>query len=117
MDKVVNSPQEAVADIPNGASIAIAGFSVDHGFASSLIVALKEQGTNDLCIVCNSLGAPGQLRPQILVENRQVSKLIASFSARPGVPTDAERQIAAGEVKLELVPQGTLVERLRAIPA
>lgn len=114
MDKVVNSPQDAVADIPNGASIAIAGFSVDHGFASSLIAALKDQGTNDLCIVCNSLGAPGQLRPQILVENRQVSKLIASFSARPGVPTDAERQIAAGEVKLELVPQGTLVERLRA---
>ena len=114
MDKVVNSPQEAVADIRNGASIAIAGFSVDHGFASSLIIALKEQGTNDLCIVCNSLGSPGQLRPQILVENRQVSRLIASFSARPGVPTDAERQIAAGEVNLELVPQGTLVERLRA---
>lgn len=114
MDKVVNSPQEAVADIRNGASIAIAGFSVDHGFAASLIMALKVQGTSDLCIVCNSLGAPGQLRPQILVENRQVSRLIASFSARPGVPTDAERQIAAGEVKLELVPQGTLVERLRA---
>lgn len=114
MDKVVNSPQEAVADIAPGSSIAIAGFSVDHGFAASLIMALKAQGTSDLCIVCNSLGAPGQLRPQILVENRQVSRLIASFSARPGVPTDAERQIAAGTVKLELVPQGTLVERLRA---
>lgn len=114
MDKVVKSPQQAVADIPKGASIAMAGFSVDHGFASSLIVALKEQGTRDLCIICNSLGAPGQLRPQILVENKQVSRLIASFSARPGVPTDAERQIAAGDIKLELVPQGTLVERLRA---
>ena len=114
MDKVVDSPQAAIADIADGSSIAIAGFSVGHGFASSLIVALKEQGTRDLCIVCNSLGAPGQLRPQILVENRQVSRLVASFSARPGVPTDAERQIAAGELSLELVPQGTLVERLRA---
>jgi 3-oxoacid CoA-transferase len=114
MDKVVESPQAAIADIRDGASIAVAGFSVGHGFASSLITALKEQGTRGLTIVCNSLGAPGQLRPQILVENRQVSHLIASFSARPGIPTDAERQIAAGEVTLELVPQGTLVERLRA---
>ncbi len=114
MDKVVNSPEQAVADIAPGSSIAISGFSVDHGFAASLIVALRNQGTRDLCVVCNSLGAPGQLRPQILVENKQVSRLIASFSARPGVPTDAERQIAAGELALELVPQGTLVERLRA---
>ncbi|MEI7782771.1 MAG: 3-oxoacid CoA-transferase [Betaproteobacteria bacterium] len=114
MDKVWPTPQEAVRDISEGASIAIAGFSVDHGFAVSLIQALKDQGTKRLCIVCNSLGAPGQLRPQILVENQQVSRLIASFSARPGVPTDAERQIASGEISLELVPQGTLVERLRA---
>lgn len=114
MDKVFKSPGAAIADIRDGSSIAIAGFSVGHGFASSLIVALKEQGTRNLCIVCNSLGAPGQLRPQILVENQQVSQLIASFSARPGVPTDAERQIAAGQLGLELVPQGTLVERLRA---
>lgn len=114
MDKVVDSPQQAIADMADGASIAIAGFSVGHGFASSLIVALKERGTRELCIVCNSLGAPGQLRPQILVENRQVRRLVASFSARPGVPSAAEQQIAAGELQLELVPQGTLVERLRA---
>ncbi len=114
MDKVFHSPQAAIADLADGASIAIAGFSVGHGFASSLITALKERGTRDLCIVCNSLGAPGQLRPQILVESKQVSRLVASFSARPGVPSDTERQIAAGELALELVPQGTLVERLRA---
>lgn len=114
MDKVFASPAAAVADIADGASIAITGFSVDHGFAASLIVALKEQGTKDLCIVCNSLGANGQLRPQILCENGRVNCLIASFSARPGVPTEAEKQIAAGRIALELVPQGTLVERLRA---
>lgn len=114
MDKVCGSPDAALADLQDGASIAIAGFSVGHGFASSLITALMKRGTRDLCVVCNSLGAPGQLRPQILVENRQVSRLVASFSARPGVPSETERQIAAGELALELVPQGTLVERLRA---
>jgi 3-oxoacid CoA-transferase len=114
MDKVFESPRAAVADIADGASIAIAGFSVEHGFASSLIVALRDKGTRDLCVVCNSLGAPGQLRPQVLVENRQVGRLVASFSARPGVESAAEKQIAAGELELELVPQGTLVERLRA---
>ncbi|MGE4241071.1 3-oxoacid CoA-transferase [Ramlibacter sp.] len=114
MDKVVASPQAAIADIREGASIALAGFSVGHGFASSLITALKEKGTRGLTLVCNSLGGPGELRPVTLCESRQVSRLIASFSARPGQPTEAERQIAAGDIALELVPQGTLVERLRA---
>lgn len=114
VDKVFASANAAIADIGEGSSIAVAGFSVGHGFPSSLLVALRDKGTRDLCIVCNSLGGPGQLRALILVENKQVSKLIASFSARPGVPTVAEHQIAVGELELELVPQGTLVERLRA---
>ena len=73
MDKVVVTPQEAVADIPDGATIAIAGFSLGHRFATSLILALRDQGTQDPCIVCNSLGEPVR----------------AAFSARPGdVVTD-----------------------------
>jgi 3-oxoacid CoA-transferase len=114
MNKVVTSPSQAVADIADGATIAIAGFSVGHRFANSLLLALREQGTKNLCIVCNSLGDPGALRGQILAENRQVKKLIAAFSVRPGTPTASEDQIVAGELEVELVPQGILVERCRA---
>ena len=66
MDKVVSSPQEAIADIKDGATIAIAGFSVAHRFATSLIIALREKGTKNLTLVCNSLGDPGATRGQIL---------------------------------------------------
>src|SRR6202795_2750209 len=114
MDKVVATPEQAIADIPDGATIAIAGFSVGHRFATSLILALREKGTRDLCLVCNSLGDPGAQRGQILAENKQVKKLIAAFSVRPGTPTASEDQIVAGELAVELVPQGILVERCRA---
>jgi len=114
MDKVVASPERAVADIPEGATVAIAGFSVGHRFASSLLIALRDRGTRNLTLVCNSLGGPGEIRGQILAENRQVKKLIAAFSVRPGLNTASETQINAGEMEVELVPQGTLVERCRA---
>jgi len=114
MDKVVESPEKAIADIADGATIAIAGFSVGHRFANSLIIALREKGTKGLTLVCNSLGDPGATRGQILAENRQVKKLIAAFSVRPGTPTASEEQIAKGEMEVELVPQGILVERCRA---
>ena len=114
MDKVVASPQEAVADIPDGATVAIAGFGREHRFASSLILALRDKGTKELCLVCNSLGGAGEIRGQILAENRQVKKLIAAFSVRPGMKTASEQQINSGELAVELVPQGILVERCRA---
>lgn len=114
MNKEVASPEQAVADIPDGATIAIAGFSVGHRFANSLIIALREKGTRELTLVCNSLGDPGATRGQILAENRQVKKLIAAFSVRPGTPTASEEQIASGVMEVELVPQGILVERCRA---
>lgn len=113
IDKTWESPAAAVRDIPDGASIAISGFGVTHRFPSSLIVALREQGAKRLCIVSNSLGV-GPFRPQALVENHQVAKLIVAFTARPGERSAAEDQIAAGDIEVELVPQGTLVERLRA---
>ena len=114
MDKVIATPEQAIADIPDGATIAIAGFSVGHRFATSLILALREKGTRDLCLVCNSLGDAGATRGQILAENKQVKKLIAAFSVRPGTPTASEEQIDSGEMAVELVPQGILVERCRA---
>ena len=114
INKVYESPARAVADIGDGATIAIAGFSVGHRFANSLILALRDKGSKNLCLVCNSLGDPGAVRGQILAENRQVKKLVAAFSVRPGTPTSSEEQIAAGEMEVELVPQGILVERCRA---
>ena len=114
MNKIVASPEQAVADIPDGATVAIAGFGVAHRFATSLICALRDQGTKDLTLVCNSLGDTGATRGQILAENNQVKKLIAAFSVRPGTPTASEEQIAAGKMEVELVPQGILVERCRA---
>jgi len=114
MNKIFASPEQAVADIRDGATIAIAGFSVGHRFATSLILALREKGTKELCLVCNSLGDPGATRGQILAESKQVKKLIAAFSVRPGTPTASEAQIAAGDMAVELVPQGILVERCRA---
>jgi len=114
---VYDSPAEAVRQIQDGASVAIAGFGLGHRFPSSLILALRDQGTRDLTVVCNSLGAAGTPRAIALVENGQVGTLIASFSARPGMRTVAEEQIAAGDITLELVGQGTLVERLRAAGA
>ena len=114
MNKVSTSPEQAIADIRDGATIAIAGFSVGHRFANSLILALREKGTKQLTLVCNSLGDPGATRGQILAENKQVKKLVAAFSVRPGTPTASEEQIAAGEMEVELVPQGILVERCRA---
>ncbi len=114
MNKVVASPQAALADIQDGATVAIAGFGVAHRFATSLILALRDKGTKQLTLVCNSLGDPGAQRGQILAEARQVKKLIAAFSVRPGTPTSSEAQIAKGEMEVELVPQGILVERCRA---
>src|SRR3954463_4213439 len=114
MDKTVATPEQAIADIADGSTIAIAGFSVGHRFATSLILALRDKGTKNLCLVCNSLGDPGAQRGQILAENKQVKKLIAAFSVRPGTPTASEDQIVAGEMEVELVPQGILVERCRA---
>ncbi|TDD36003.1 3-oxoacid CoA-transferase subunit A [Actinomadura sp. KC06] len=114
MNKVYESPLAAVADVPDGASVSIAGFGKTHSFPTSLTVALREQGARQLCLVANSLGE-GPYRSITLVENRQVNRLIVSFSARAGEATSAaEKQIAAGEIEVELVPQGTLVERLRA---
>ena len=115
MDKVHTLP-EGIADISEGATIAVSGFGVAHNFPSTLIGALRERGTRNLTVVSNSLGI-GEHAPEVLVANRQVSRLIVSFSARPGVDSMAEQLIREGLIDLELVPQGILVERMRAAAA
>jgi 3-oxoacid CoA-transferase len=114
MDKVMASPAAAVHDIGNGASIGIAGFGVAHRFPSSLITALRDRGVTGLTVYCNGLGQPGHPTAHLLADNHQISRLVTCFSARPGVVSEAERQIQAGQMSLEMVAQGTLVERMRA---
>lgn len=113
-DKVVTTASEAVADIPDGASVAVAGFGISHRFPSTLLEALRDQGAKGLTVYCNGLGSQGAPTAQMLAENEQISKLVASFSSRPGPPTLAEEQILAGMLEFEVVPQGILVERMRA---
>jgi 3-oxoacid CoA-transferase len=113
-DKIVGSPEEAIADLEDGASVAVTGFGTSYGFPVSLLVATKEKNVKNLTLVTNGLGAVGQLRSMLLVASGQVGKLIAAFSWRPGPRTPADDQIDAGTLEVELVPQGVLVERMRA---
>jgi 3-oxoacid CoA-transferase len=113
MNKIVASPEQAVADIPT-APRCHRRLRRRAPLRDRLICALRDQGTKELTLVCNSLGDAGATRGQILAENNQVKKLIAAFSVRPGTPTASEEQIANGKMEVELVPQGILVERCRA---
>ncbi len=127
MSKIVSSFGEAVADIPDGAILMIDGFAGPGGTPQNLIRALRDHGASDLTIISNTAGLasvigfgtiPGD-RPidiGILVENEQVKKVIASFpvSPSPSRPTAFETAYREGKIELEVVPQGTLAERIRA---
>lgn len=115
--KVLASPAEALADLEDGASIAVSGFGTSYGFACSLLVAARDRGAKNLTLVSNGLGAVGQLRGMLLVANGQVNKLIVSFSTRPAMRTAVDELLESGSIEVELVPQGTLVERMRAAGA
>jgi 3-oxoadipate CoA-transferase alpha subunit len=112
---------EAVADIPDGSTIGFGGFGMP-GTPFNLIRALLEQGAKRLILVANTTGGAQQPRmPDIgmLVENGQVAKVICAFTAATR-PTDVlpfTEHYEAGKVEAELVPQGTLAERMRAAGA
>ncbi|MBI2847437.1 MAG: CoA transferase subunit A [Chloroflexi bacterium] len=124
VNKVFPSFAAAVADIPDGATIMMDGFGGEGGMASHLILALRDHGAKNLTIIGNTVGTSGFgtkvgrdfVHPGILVKNGQVKKAIASFpvSRSPSNPTEFERAYIAREVELEMVPQGTLAERIRA---
>src|SRR5215470_15841936 len=91
----------------------IGGFGVIQAWPASLIGALRTRGSRDLTIICNTPGV-GPTSPQQLAENGQVARLIASYAAYPTQPTAIADGVRAGRIALELVPQGTLIERVRA---
>ena len=111
IDKQVTSLSEAVADIFDGSTVMIGGFG-EAGSPIELIHALIDRGSKNLTVVSNNTGS-GHIGLAALIENRQVRKMICSFprTANSMVFPELYR---AGEIELELVPQGTLAERIRA---
>ncbi|CAG2153259.1 3-oxoacid CoA-transferase subunit A [Cupriavidus numazuensis] len=111
IDKIVPSCADALSSVPDGASIAIGGFG-GAGMPEELIVALLDQGARDLTVVTNNAGQ-GETGIAALLKARRVRKIVCSYPrmARAHVFETLYRE---GAVELELVPQGTLAERLRA---
>ena len=111
INKQSETPALAVADIFDGATIMVGGFG-EAGSPIELIHALIDQGAKNLTVVNNNTGS-GHVGLAALIENRRVSKMICSFprTANSTVFPDLYR---AGDIELELVPQGTLAERIRA---
>ena len=111
INKIVGSAAEAVAGIFDGATVMISGFG-EAGSPVELIHALVDQGACDLTVVSNNAGS-GHVGLAALIENRQVRKIICSFP-RTSISVVFPEMYRNGEIELELVPQGTLAERIRA---
>lgn len=111
IDKRIDSPAAAVADIFDGATVMIGGFG-EAGSPIELIHALIDQGARNLTVVNNNTGS-GHVGLAALVENGRVSKMICSYPRTTGSTVFPELY-RSGRIELELVPQGTLAERIRA---
>jgi len=109
MDKVVKSADEAVADVFDGATILSGGFGLS-GNPENLITALHKKGVKHLTLVSNNCGTTDKGLGVLLLA-RQIKRMVGSYV---GENKEFERQFLSGELDVELVPQGTLAERLRA---
>jgi 3-oxoacid CoA-transferase A subunit len=125
VDKIFNNCDEAVADIFDGATVMVGGFGSFGGLPINLIVALARQGARNLTVIANMGGVGFELskriKPEgyqdlgILFENDQVRKFIGSVPALGGMPSTSpiEMLYNEGKIEIEMVPQGTLAERIR----
>jgi 3-oxoacid CoA-transferase subunit A len=109
MNKLLESADAAVADVRDGATLMVGGFGL-CGNPENLILALNRKGVKDLTLVSNNCGTT-DLGLGVLLQARQIRKIIASYV---GENREFERQYLSGELEVELVPQGTLAERIRA---
>src|SRR5206468_10967223 len=109
MNKVLSSAADAVALVPDGATIMMGGFGL-CGIPENLIAALRARGTKGLTVISNNAGVD-DFGIGILLRARQVRKMISTYV---GENKEFERQFLAGELDVELVPQGTFAERIRA---
>lgn len=109
MDKVVATAAEAVADVTDGASLAVGGFGL-CGIPEALIDAVLALGVTDLETVSNNCGVDG-IGLGVLLEHKRIRRTVSSYV---GENKEFARQFLSGELEVELTPQGTLAERLRA---
>lgn len=109
MDKVVASSAEAVRDISSGSTLLVGGFGL-VGIPENLIGALQDSGVSDLVCISNNCGVD-DFGLGLLLQRRQIRRMVSSYV---GENKEFERQFLSGELEVELVPQGTLAERIRA---
>lgn len=109
MNKVIDSANEAVADLFDGAVLMAGGFGL-CGIPTNLIEAVRAHGARDLTFISNNAGVDG-IGLGVLLATRQVRKMVSSYV---GENKEFERQYLAGELEVDLVPQGTLAEKIRA---
>jgi 3-oxoacid CoA-transferase subunit A len=109
INKVVGSADEAVRDVFDGAALVVGGFGL-CGIPENLIAALVRKGVRDLTAVSNNCGVD-DWGLGLLLATRQIRKMVSSYV---GENAEFERQFLSGELEVELVPQGTLAERMRA---
>ncbi len=109
MNKVVRDAAEAVRDIPDGASIMVSGFGL-CGIPENLIAALRAQGSKGLTVISNNAGT-NDFGITFLLQSKQVKKMISTYVGENKV---FEKMALAGEIEVELNPQGTFAERMRA---
>ena len=109
MNKVLATAADAVSRIPDGAAILMGGFGL-CGIPEHLIAALHARGTRNLTVISNNAGVD-EFGIGILLKSRQVRKMISTYV---GENKEFERQFLSGELEVELVPQGTFAERIRA---
>ncbi|WP_066296338.1 CoA transferase subunit A [Bacillus sp. FJAT-29937] len=109
MKTILTSFSEAVKDINDGATIMVGGFGL-VGIPENLILALVQTGVKDLTVISNNCGVD-DWGLGLLLKNKQIKKMVGSYV---GENKEFERQVLSGEIEVELVPQGTLAERIRA---
>ena len=109
MNKIVRDAREAVADVQDGATIMLGGFGL-CGIPENLIIALRDKGTKNLTIISNNAGVDGR-GAGLLLEARQIRKIIATYVGENKL---FEELALSGQLEVELVPQGTFSERMRA---
>ena len=112
MKKVVKDAAEAVRDIPDGASIMVSGFGL-CGIPENLILALRDRGVKNLTVMSNNAGT-NDFGITFLLQGKQVRKMVATYVGENKV---FEKMALAGEIEVELNPQGTFAERMRAAGA
>ncbi|MEY8251750.1 MAG: 3-oxoacid CoA-transferase subunit A, partial [Colwellia sp.] len=108
-DKVVSSYEEAMAGLTDNMTIIAGGFGL-CGIPENLINEIKRKGTKGLTLVSNNCGVD-DFGLGLLLSDRQIQKIVASYV---GENAEFERQMMAGELEVELTPQGTLAEKMRA---